>query len=236
MSSLHSQTIVQLHEGLIRKSFSAVELAEAFLQRIEQFNPTLNAYVTITPEEALASARAVDQRIAEGEKISMLAGIPGAIKDIFNTKGVRTTCCSPGLRDFVPPYDGTAITRLKEQGLVMLGKTNLDEFACGGSTEHSYFGVTKNPWDLNCVAGGSSGGSAAAVASDLSVYALGTDTGGSIREPASFCSVAGLKVTYGRVSRFGVTSLASSFDTIGPFAKNVTDLAHVLKGMAGADP
>lgn len=236
MTSLLDQTIHQAHQGLRDKKFSAVELTEACLKQIDAHNAGLNVYVTVTREQGLASARLVDAKIAKGEEIGTLEGIPAGIKDIFNTRGVRTTCCSPGLTNFVPPYDGTAIARLKEQGLVMLGKTNLDEFACGSSTESSCFGVTKNPWDVTKVAGGSSGGSAAAVSAGMGFYALGTDTGGSIRQPASLCSVVGLKVTYGRVSRFGVTSLASSWDTIGPLGKTVEDVALVLGAMAGHDP
>ncbi len=236
MSSLLDLTIHQAHQGLVAKKFSAVELAEACIAQIAAHNEALNAYVTVTEEQARACARATDQKIAKGKKIQTLEGIPAGIKDIFNTRGVRTTCCSPGLTNFVPPYDGTAIARLNERGLVMLGKTNLDEFACGASTERSCFGVTKNPWDMTKVAGGSSGGSAAAVSAGMGFYALGTDTGGSIRQPASLCSVVGLKVTYGRVSRFGVTAMASSWDTIGPFGKTVNDVALVLGAMAGHDP
>jgi aspartyl-tRNA(Asn)/glutamyl-tRNA(Gln) amidotransferase subunit A len=232
---LSSLTIARAHQGLIDKEFSAVELAEAYLDRIEEHNKSLNVYVTVTREEALAQAKEVDKKIVQGGKIGLLEGIPVGVKDLFNTNGVKTTCCSPGMKEFVPPYDATAVDRLKNAGMVMLGKTNLDEFACGGSTEHSCFGVTKNPWDMERVAGGSSGGSAAAVAADLCLYSIGTDTGGSIRQPGSFCSVPSLKVTYGRVSRFGVTAMASSWDTIGPFAKTVEDLAMVLGVMAGHD-
>lgn len=234
--TLPVQTIRQAHEGLQKKQFSSVELTKGCLERIRQYNPVLNAYVTVTEEGALASAQRTDEKIARGEKIGVLEGVPAGIKDLFNTNGVRTTCCSPGLKDFVPPYDAAAVARLKDAGMVMLGKTNLDEFACGASTEHSCFGVTKNPWDLALVAGGSSGGSAASASADLSFYAIGTDTGGSIRQPASLCSVVGLKVTYGRVSRFGVTALASSWDTIGSFTKTVEDAALVLQNIAGHDP
>lgn len=232
---LTALTIVQAHEGLWNKAFSSVDLTKAYLDRIRTHNATLNAYLTVTEEEALASAAKVDEKLSVGGAIGVLEGIPFAIKDLFNTKGVKTTCASPGLTSFVPPYDATVVARLRAAGMVMLGKTNLDEFACGASTEHSCFGVTKNPWDLERVAGGSSGGSAAAVSADLCVAALGTDTGGSIRQPASLCSVVGLKVTYGRVSRFGVTAMASSLDTIGPFAKTVEDAAIVLQAIAGQD-
>lgn len=235
MSSLFSQTLLRAHRGLKQREFSAVELTQSHFDRIHVLNPDLNAYVTLDESAALESARQIDEKIAQGQEIGVLEGMPAALKDIFNTKGVRTTCCSPGLKNFVPPYDATSVSRLKDQGMVLLGKTNLDEFACGASTEHSCFGFTKNPWNSDYVAGGSSGGSAAAVASDLALYALGTDTGGSIRQPASFCSVVGLKVTYGRVSRFGVTALASSWDTIGSFGKTVEDVTHVLKAIAGKD-
>jgi aspartyl-tRNA(Asn)/glutamyl-tRNA(Gln) amidotransferase subunit A len=234
--TLSAHTIVQAHQGLVDKSFSAVELAEACLAQISNHDEKLNVYLTVTKDEALASAKKVDEKIANGESIGMLEGIPVAVKDLFNTKGVRTTCASNGLRDFVPPYDATSISMLRDKGMVMLGKTNLDEHACGASTENSFYGVTKNPWDLECVAGGSSGGSAAAVSADMCIYSIGTDTGGSIRQPGALCSVPALKVTYGRVSRFGVTAMASSWDTIGPFAKTVEDLAIVLNGIAGHDP
>ena len=234
--SFATQTIKEAHAGLKAKKFSAAELAKACLDRVKEVNGDLNAFLTVTEDVALAAAKEVDEKIAKGEGIGILEGIPGGIKDLLNTKGVKTTVCSPGLKNFVPPYDATAVQRLKEAGIVMLGKTNLDEFACGASTEHSCFGYTKNPWDLKRVAGGSSGGSAAAVAADMCLFAIGTDTGGSIRQPASFCSTSGLKVTYGRVSRSGVTAFASSWDTIGGFAKTAEDLAYVLQAMAGQDP
>lgn len=233
---LSTLTIRQIADGLRKKKFSAEDLAKATLDRAKKANPALNAYVTITEKEALAAARGIDARLAKGEKLGLLAGVPASIKDLLMTKGVRTTCCSRILKDFVPPYDATVIEKLKAEGMVLIGKTNLDEFACGASTEHSCFGVTKNPWDLSKVAGGSSGGSAAAVAAGLSTYALGTDTGGSIRQPASLCGVVGLKVTYGRVSRFGVNALASSWDTVGHFSRTVSDAALVLQVTAGRDP
>jgi aspartyl-tRNA(Asn)/glutamyl-tRNA(Gln) amidotransferase subunit A len=227
--------IRELADGLRAGKFSSEDLTRACLARIKERNDELNAFITVDEDGALESARAVDARLAKKEDLPVLAGIPGAIKDIINTKGLRTTCASPILKDFVPPYDATVVERLKENGMVILGKTNLDEFACGGSTEHSCFGVTKNPFDKERVAGGSSGGSAAAVASGMAFYALGTDTGGSIRQPASFCDVYGLKVTYGRVSRSGVTAFGSSWDTIGPLARNVEDIAEVMKVIAGRD-
>jgi aspartyl-tRNA(Asn)/glutamyl-tRNA(Gln) amidotransferase subunit A len=233
---LSALSIKRAHQGLKDKEFSSVELTQACLDKIEKHNKDINAYVNVTADEALAQAKEVDKKIVQGDEIGVLEGLPVGVKDLFNTKGVTTTNCSPGMKDFVPPYDATAVAKLKEQGMVMVGKTNLDEFACGASTEHSSFGPTKNPWDLERVAGGSSGGSAAAVSADMCIYSLGTDTGGSIRQPGALCSVPALKVTYGRVSRFGVTSMASSWDTIGPFGKTVEDLALVLQGMAGRDP
>lgn len=229
-------SVREAHDGLVARKFSAKELAESCLERIKKYNPQLNAFITVTEEEALASAERTDQKIAKKEKIGMLEGLPCAVKDLFNTKGVLTTCASPGLKTFVPPYDATAVELLRKEGMVMVGKTNLDEHACGSSTEHSCFGPTHNPWDIERVAGGSSGGSAAAVSADLCTYALGTDTGGSIRQPGSLCSVPALKVTYGRVSRFGVTAMASSWDTVGPFGKRVEDLAFVLQALAKPDP
>ncbi len=228
-------SLFEVAEGLKNKKFSSVELTNELLGRIKSLNPVLNAYVTVTEDLALKQAQEADIRLNKEMSHSPLLGVPAALKDIINTKGVRTTCCSPILKEFVPPYNATITDKLLNEGMVLLGKTNLDEYACGGSTEHSCFGPTKNPYDLSRVAGGSSGGSAAAVASDIAFYALGTDTGGSIRQPASFCNVVGLKVTYGRVSRSGVTSLASSFDTVGPFGKSVRDVAMVLQSMAGHD-
>jgi aspartyl-tRNA(Asn)/glutamyl-tRNA(Gln) amidotransferase subunit A len=232
---MHSLTVAEVQKGLREKKFSSVELTENLFKRIKAINPNLNAYITVTEEDALKQAKDADAKLSSSKNVSPLCGVPMAVKDIFNTKGVKSTCCSKILRDYVPPYDATVIKKLKDAGMVLLGKTNMDEFACGTSTEHSCFGVTKNPWDFERVAGGSSGGSAAAVSADLAYYALGTDTGGSIRLPASFCSVVGLKVTYGRVSRSGVTALASSFDTVGPFTKTVRDAAIVLQEIAGHD-
>ena len=232
---LKNFTIERAHKGLLDKEFSCTELAKECIKRAKKQNKDLNIFITITEEEALRSAFAVDSKIANGKKIGMLSGIPCGVKDLFNTKGVLSTCASKMLSNFVPPYDATVIKKLKDADMVMIGKTNLDEFACGGSTEHSYYGPTKNPINPQYVAGGSSGGSAAAVAADTCLYSLGTDTGGSIRLPASFCGVVGLKVTYGRVSRSGVTSMASSLDTVGPFAKNVRDCAIVLQNIAGKD-
>ncbi len=233
--SLATQTIKDAKEGLKAKKFSAVELTESCLERIKKYDGKVNSFVTVTGEGALTEAARVDEKIASGKELGLLEGIPIGVKDLLNTKGVTTTCASPGMKNFVPPYDATVVKRLKDAGMVMVGKTNLDEFACGASTEHSCFGYTRNPWDLERVAGGSSGGSIAAVSADFCLGAIGTDTGGSIRQPASLCSVSGLKVTYGRVSRFGVTAFASSWDTVGPVAKTAEDLTYILQAMAGQD-
>lgn len=235
MTELNKLTISEAAKGLREKKFSSKDLVDACLTAIGGKDGDIHAFVYVDEDGAYEAAKRVDKKLADGEDLPLLAGVPAGIKDIFNTKGVQTTCGSPILREFVPPYDATCVEKLREQGMVMLGKTNLDEFACGASTEHSCFGVTKNPHDLERVAGGSSGGSAAAVAADMCIYALGTDTGGSIRQPAAFCGTYGMKVTYGRVSRSGVTSMASSWDTIGPFAKNVEDIATVLQAIAGRD-
>ncbi len=228
-------TLAEAARGLREKKFSSVELTRSVLDQIAAKNDTLNAYLTVTEEEAMAAASEADQRFARGEALSMLDGIPAGVKDIFNTRGVRSSCASKILDNFVPPYDATSVSHLRRAGLTMVGKTNTDEFACGGSTEYSAYGVTRNPWDESRVAGGSSGGSAAAVAAGMGFYALGTDTGGSIRQPASFCGVTGLKVTYGRVSRSGVTAMASSLDTIGGFARTAEDCALLLQEIAGSD-
>jgi len=234
MASLNELTVRKVADGLRAKKFSSEEVTKACLERVEARNKDVNAFVLVDSKEALACARGIDKE-GFAKSDSVLKGVPVGLKDIFNTKGVRTTCCSPGLRDYVPPYDATVVERLRASGMVMVGKTNMDEFACGASTEHSCFGVTKNPRNLSKVAGGSSGGSAAAVADNMCIYALGTDTGGSIRQPASFCGTYGLKVTYGRVSRSGVTAMASSWDTIGPFARSVEDIALILREIAGHD-
>jgi len=233
---MYQLSLFEAAEGIREKKFTPSELTQETLARIEQLNPQINAFVSVQKDSAMAAAKEADGRAEKGELKSMIDGIPGALKDIFNTKDVASTCCSRMLKDFVPPYDSSVVARLRDGGMILTGKLNMDEFACGASTEHSYFGVTKNPWDLERVAGGSSGGSAAAIAADMCFYTLGTDTGGSIRQPASLCSVVGMKVTYGRVSRSGVTAMASSWDTVGPMTKTVRDAAIVLQMIAGKDP
>lgn len=233
---LFKQTISQLHKQLTDKQVSATELTQTVLGRLEQTEVQVDAYLTVTKELALEQAAAVDKKIAAGEQIAPLAGIPMAIKDLICTEGVRTTCASKMLETFVPPYDATVIKKLKAQDFVALGKTNMDEFAMGASSETSAFKVSRNPWDLERVPGGSSGGSAAAVAAGSAIWALGSDTGGSIRQPASFNGIVGLKPTYGLVSRFGVIAYASSLDQLGPMTRSVEDAAIVLNTISGHDP
>ncbi|HLW70614.1 MAG TPA: Asp-tRNA(Asn)/Glu-tRNA(Gln) amidotransferase subunit GatA [Candidatus Binataceae bacterium] len=228
-------TIAEARDRLVRREISAQELTRACLDRIAELERRLNAFITVCPREALEQAAAADARLARGDAPA-LCGIPLAIKDIYLTRGIRTTCASKILGNFVAPYDATVIARLREAGAVFVGKANMDEFAMGSSSENSAFGPTRNPYDLTRVAGGSSGGSAAAVAAEECLAALGTDTGGSIREPASFCGVVGLKPTYSRVSRFGVIAFASSLDQVGPFTKTVRDAAIMLRELAGSDP
>src|SRR6516162_692097 len=231
-----SLSIASVREGLATHKFSAAELAEEALAFAQAENPKTNAYLHFSPERALATARRVDEQLARGEDPGVLAGVPIAVKDVIVTKGVRTTCGSRLLEDYIPPYDATAITRIEAAGGVILGKTNCDEFAMGSSNENSAFGPVRNPVALDRVPGGSSGGSAAAVAQRTAVVALGSDTGGSIRQPASFCGVSGVTPTYGRVSRYGLTAFASSLDHIGPFGKTVRDAAALLEVIAGRDP
>ncbi|MFM8409611.1 MAG: Asp-tRNA(Asn)/Glu-tRNA(Gln) amidotransferase subunit GatA [Alphaproteobacteria bacterium] len=228
-------TIARARAALDAGETSAVDLARAFLDRAAVVEPAIHALLERTTNRALADARAADERRAKGERAPLL-GIPVVLKDIFATRGIPTTCGSKILEGFVPPYDSDAVERLSRAGAVLVGKANLDEFAMGSSTENSAFGPTTNPWDTRRVAGGSSGGSAAAVAAGECLASLGTDTGGSIRLPASYCGVCGMKPTYGRVSRFGVIAYASSLDQVGPFARTVADLADVLGVVAGHDP
>lgn len=233
-SELNCLTISEAAERLRRREFSVLELTRACLERIAAVDPKLNAFITVTEEEAMAQAEAADRRLKAGAAAT-LCGIPLGIKDIYCTAGVRTTCASKILENFVPPFDASVIAKLRREGAVFVGKTNMDEFAMGSSTENSAFGPTANPHDLTRVAGGSSGGSAAAVAADECLGALGTDTGGSIREPAAFCGVVGIKPTYSRVSRYGVVAYASSLDQVGPFSKSVRDAAILLRTLAGED-
>lgn len=231
---MHHKTIAELAKDLAEKKISSVELTTHYLDRIKQHDKAINSYVTLTEEIALSAAKHADELIAAG-KGGILTGIPIAQKDIFCTDGVKTTCGSKILSNFVAPYDATVVKKLKEAGTVMLGKTNMDEFAMGSSNETSFYGDVKNPWNLDYVPGGSSGGSAAAVAANLACAATGTDTGGSIRQPASLCGITGIKPTYGRVSRYGMIAFASSLDQGGPITKSAEDAAIMLNAMSGFD-
>ena len=232
---LYNFTAHELHEKLVNKEVSSVELTNAVYARIDEVEDQVRSYVTLDKEGALAQAAKVDAKIAAGEKISTLAGVPGAIKDNISTKGLRTTCSSKMLDNFIPIFDAHVIKNLRADETIFLGKTNLDEFAMGSSTEHSFYGPSHNPWDLTRVPGGSSGGSAACIAACEAIWTLGSDTGGSIRQPASFNGCVGIKPTYGRVSRYGCVAFASSLDQIGPITKDVTDAAIVLNTICGKD-
>ena len=230
---MHTKSISQLADGLRKRDFSSVELTQHFLQRIKQ-HEQLNAYITVTEEVALKQAQAADKKLAHGDT-TLLTGVPIGQKDIFCTRDIKTSCGSKMLDNFISPYDATVVEKLNNVGAVLLGKLNMDEFAMGSSNETSYYGPTHNPWDIKAVPGGSSGGSAVAVAAGLAVCATGTDTGGSIRQPAAFCGITGLKPTYGRVSRYGMIAYASSLDQGGPMAKSAKDAAILLQAMAGYD-
>jgi aspartyl-tRNA(Asn)/glutamyl-tRNA(Gln) amidotransferase subunit A len=234
--TLASLTLHDASEKLRKREFSSVELTEAVFQRIDRTDGKVRAYLTLAHESALEQAKYADQTLKQGQDASPLLGIPIALKDNFLTRGLRTTCASKILGDFIPPYDATTVQKLRAGGAVITGKTNLDEFAMGSSAENSAFFPTRNPWNLERIPGGSSGGSAAAVTADQCIAALGTDTGGSIRQPAACCGVVGLKPTYGRVSRYGIIAFASSMDQVGPITKDVRDAALLLQAIAGHDP
>ena len=232
MASPFPRTVAAIATALDAREFSSVEITEHYLARIAALDRVLNSFITVDEERALAQARAADEQRAAG-KANKLTGVPYANKDIFCTKGVKTSCGSRMLDNFIAPYDATVVEHLDREGMVMLGKTNMDEFAMGSSNETSYYGPVCNPWDHDRVSGGSSGGSAAAVAADLAPIATGTDTGGSIRQPAAFCGISGLKPTYGRVSRYGMIAFASSLDQGGPLGSTAEDLALMMNVIAG---
>ena len=233
---LFEYTVHELVEKLEKQEITSEELVRSYYDRIKEKEDKIKGYVTLLEEDAINQAKKIDERRKNGEKLGKFAGIPMAIKDNICTKGIKTTCSSKMLENFVSPYDATIIEKLKQEDIIFLGKTNMDEFAMGSSTENSAFFVTHNPWDLNTVPGGSSGGSAAVVAADMTPWALGSDTGGSIRQPASLCGIVGLKPTYGLVSRYGLVAYGSSLDQIGPLVKDVEDAALLLNLLAGHDP
>jgi aspartyl-tRNA(Asn)/glutamyl-tRNA(Gln) amidotransferase subunit A len=233
---LYQKTIHEVSADLKAKKVSSVELTQNVMDHLERVEPKVQAFITITRDEALKQAAEADKRLASGKELTPLTGIPVAIKDLLCTKGIRTTCASKMLETFVPPYNATVVEKLYGMGAVSVGKTNMDEYAMGSSTETSYYKKTRNPWNLACVPGGSSGGSAASVSADQAFASLGSDTGGSIRQPAALCGIVGLKPTYGRVSRYGLIAFASSLDQIGPFGKDVEDCAIMMGAIAGHDP
>lgn len=235
MSLIHS-TATDLLRGLETGEFTSVEVTRAYLEQIERYDGAIRSFLRVDPEDALSHAEQIDRRRATGEPLGRLGGLPVAVKDVICTKGQPTTCASRMLRDFVPPYDATVVCRLREADAVLLGKTNMDEFAMGSTTENSSFGPTRNPWDVDRVPGGSSGGAAACVAAGMAPLSVGSDTGGSIRQPASFCGVVGMKPTYGRISRYGLVAFASSLDQIGPLSRTAEDAALLLEVLAGHDP
>lgn len=231
---MHTESIKSLRQNLDNKKISALELSQHFQDRITRMNPQINAIITSTPEKAQQDARLADDAIAKGNQ-QLLTGIPLIHKDIFCTKDIKTSCGSKMLDNFISPYDATAVQNCAKSGIVLLGKSNMDEFAMGSSNENSYYGAVKNPWNLDCIPGGSSGGSAAAIAAGFAPIATGTDTGGSIRQPAAYCGITGLKPTYGRVSRFGMVAFASSLDQGGPMARSAEDCAYLMQAMQGYD-
>jgi len=233
--NIEKMTARSIRRGIMEKQFTAKEVITSFFEKIHEKDPAINGFLTLCREEALVQAEHIDEKVKNGEQIGSLGGVPIAIKDNMCTDGIKTTCASKILYDFIPPYDATVIKKLKDADAVIIGKTNMDEFAMGSSTENSAFKKTKNPWDLERVPGGSSGGSAAVVSAGMAPVALGSDTGGSIRQPAAFCGVVGLKPTYGLVSRFGLIAFGSSLDQIGPLSRNVKDSALVLEAIQGED-
>jgi aspartyl-tRNA(Asn)/glutamyl-tRNA(Gln) amidotransferase subunit A len=236
MEEIYKKTVVELHDLLCKKEIKAVEITSAFLDRIQKCDGKINAFLSICSESALDAAEAVDTKLSRGSKPGMIEGIPIAIKNNIITKDIETNCGSKILRGFIPPFDATAIKRLKEAGMIVLGKTNMDEFAMGSSNEHSAYGPVNNPWDLSRIPGGSSGGSAAAVASGMTPVALGSETAGSVRQPSALCGITGLKTTYGRISRYGLVAFGSSMDQIGPSARSAEDIAFIMQAMSGLDP